>query len=126
MNQPMALEWLKSANDDLMLVSSIIENAELTHMVAFHCQQAVEKALKAALEFAGRDVPQKHDLLTLKDRVGGCVAINNEDILELLNSLYIDARYPGSLGLLPDGKPTLAEAKEFFQFAQTVYGDIIL
>jgi HEPN domain-containing protein len=44
MNQPMALEWLKSANDDLMLVSSIIENAELTHMVAFHCQQAVEKA----------------------------------------------------------------------------------
>ena len=121
----MALEWLRSAADDLKLISSVIENAALTHMVAFHCQQSIEKSLKAALEYGGRDVPKKHDLLTLKDMLTVCVEIDNEDILELLNSLYIDARYPGSLGLLPDGKPTVAEANEFYQFAQTVYSDVM-
>ena len=30
---------------------------------------------------------------------------------------YIDSRYPGDMGLLPYGKPTLEDAKEFHEFA---------
>ena len=34
---------------------------------------------------------------------------------------YIDSRYPGELGLLPDGKPSLEEAKGFYEFAKNIH-----
>ncbi len=33
---------------------------------------------------------------------------------------YIDARYPGAMGLLPDGKPSLNEATLFYNLALTI------
>jgi len=44
-----------------------------------------------------------------------------EDLIQLLDKLYIDARYPGDLGLLPYGKPTLEDAKEFYDFALDMF-----
>jgi len=38
-----------------------------------------------------------------------------------INELYTESRYPGDLGLLPQGKPTLQDAKEFYDFAQEVF-----
>jgi len=38
--------------------------------------------------------------------------------------MYIEARYPGDLGLLPQGKPTLDEAREFFEAAQYVFDTV--
>ena len=43
-------EWLKAAEDDLRVIERIRQDEHLTHMVAFHAQQAVEKSLKAAIE----------------------------------------------------------------------------
>ena len=34
-------EWLKAANDDLLVATNILDNELLTHMVAFHSQQIV-------------------------------------------------------------------------------------
>jgi hypothetical protein len=34
--------------------------------------------------------------------------------------LYIDARYPGDLGLMPNGKPTLVEAEIYYKEAQKI------
>lgn len=45
--------WLSAANDDLVLIQEIIRNETLTHMVAFHAQQAIEKSFKALLEERG-------------------------------------------------------------------------
>lgn len=42
-------------------------------------------------------------------------------ILKKLDELYIDARYPGDLGLLPNGKPSLEDASEFYEFAKMVH-----
>ncbi len=39
----------------------------------------------------------------------------------MLDDLYIDARYPGDFGLLPNGQPTLENAKEFYEFAEKVF-----
>lgn len=41
--------------------------------------------------------------------------------LQIVNDLYIDARYPGDLRLLPSGRPTLEDARRFYQFALEVY-----
>jgi hypothetical protein len=34
---------------------------------------------------------------------------------------YIDTRYPAGMGLLPDGAPTVEEAKDFVKFATSLY-----
>ena len=46
------------------------------------------------------------------------------DILKLLDSLYITSRYPSEFGLLPDGKPSVEEAKEFYNFALSIYEQV--
>jgi len=121
MNKIMAKEWLKAAHDDLVLISNIIDTESLTHLVAFHCQQAIEKSFKSVLEYNNNNVPKRHDLLVLKDLVFDQIEIENEDMLEALNSLYTESRYPGDLGLLPDGKPTTEDAEEFYSFAKNIY-----
>ena len=42
-------------------------------------------------------------------------------MIEKLDKLYIDARYPGDLGLLPEGKPSKDEAKKFHEIARKLY-----
>ncbi|RKY06467.1 MAG: hypothetical protein DRP56_07380 [Planctomycetota bacterium] len=121
MNKLIAKEWLRAAHDDLLLISEIIDNESLTHLVAFHCQQAIEKSFKSILEYNNNNVPKRHDLLVLKDLVFNQIEIGNEDMLEALNSLYTESRYPGDLGLLPEGKPTTKDAEGFYSFARNIY-----
>jgi HEPN domain-containing protein len=61
--------WLNSAADDLLVVEEIIGNPLLTHMVAFHSEQAIEKCFKAVLEENEASVPQVHDQLLLHNRI---------------------------------------------------------
>jgi HEPN domain-containing protein len=41
-----------------------------------------------------------------------------------MDKLYIDARYPGELGLLPDGKPTMADARQFRACARSIHEQV--
>jgi len=117
----LAVEWLKASYSDLAVVEEIIDNSFLTHMVAFHCHQCVEKSLKALLEFYNSDVPKKHDLLLLQNLTSQYVTSEYTDTLEDLNELYIDSRYPGDMGLLPYGKPKIEDAKEFYSVARGIF-----
>jgi len=38
----------------------------------------------------------------------------------MINEVYSESRYPGELGLLPDGFPSNEEAKGFIEFAKEV------
>ena len=120
MKQKLALEWLKASHSDILVLEKIVNEDLITHMTSFHSQQSVEKSLKALLEFHSLKVPRKHDVLMLKDLVCDFIDIPNEDILEDLNTLYIDSRYPGDIGLLPNGKPTLQDAQAFYTFANEI------
>lgn len=115
----MAKEWLKSAKSDLLVIEKIISEADLTHIVAFHSQQAVEKSFKAILESRKIEIKKQHDLIKIKNKIDDFQV--DLDILDTLNKLYIDSRYPGELGLLPYGKPTIEDAKNFFSFACKIY-----
>ena len=119
----MYIEWLKAANDDLILLSDIQHNEHITHLIAFHSQQAVEKSLKSLLEYKGQQVPKVHKIQSLIDIASLPFSVD-EDLIQLLDSLYIESRYPGDMGLLPYGKPTLKDAKEFCAFAQTVFDKV--
>lgn len=43
-------EWMIAASDDLATIESIADKPSLTHIVAFHAQQCVEKSLKGVIE----------------------------------------------------------------------------
>lgn len=116
-----AIEWLRAAYSDIVVMDSIVDNDLVTHMTAFHSQQCIEKSFKAILEFYNKKVPRKHDVLLINELVSEYIVIENEDILDKINALYIDSRYPGDMGLLPDGKPTLEQAQEFYEFAKDIF-----
>ena len=111
--------WLDSARDDLRVVEEILDNEDLTHMVAFHCQQSIEKSFKAVLEEFEQIVPRIHDLITLRTQAEKYISLTAESaLLDQLNELYMDARYPSDLGLLPGGKPPQDLAQEMYYFAR--------
>ena len=115
-------QWLESASLDLENIQLIIENDRLTGHVAFHSQQAIEKSLKALIEEVGGKVPRIHSLSKLFDLSTTFLDIQVEDeIIISLDSLYVESRYPGEFGLLPEGKPTLKQARTFHIFAQEVF-----
>ena len=89
----------------------------------FHAQQAVEKCFKALMEEHAVDARKIHSLVTLYAKVEIFLVPHKLDIrmMRILDSLYIDARYPGDLGLLPDGLPTRDEALSFQAYALNVY-----
>ena len=124
MKHNLATEWLKASYSDIIVIDSIVNSEAITHMTAFHSQQSVEKSLKAILEFYGTNVPKKHDVRMLKKLVATYITIEDDYILDSLNTLYIDSRYPGEMGLLPNGKPTLEDAKEFYEFALDIFNRV--
>lgn len=117
-------EWLNSAKSDLLLIEQIISKDYLTHMVAFHCQQCVEKSLKALLEHYEEKIPKIHSINKLYDLNKNRINVDDLTVINLLDELYIESRYPGDFGLLPNGKPTIQEAQKFFDFAKLVYGKV--
>ena len=117
-------EWLKASKDDLLTIEEIIDNPHLTHIVAFHAQQCVEKAMKAIIEENEIDIPKIHKLLKLYEKVSFAVDGLDKDIMSVLDGLYIESRYPGDMGLLPHGKPTTNDAKEFYDFANGVFNKV--
>jgi len=123
--KPMTVEWLKAASDDLKVIDSIISRVELSNMVAFHAQQTVEKCFKAFLEEVVNSTPKSHDLIRIFKMVSEHTDLNLDiTTLRMINEIYIDARYPGDMGLLPDGKPSLDDARSFADFAVNVYNGI--
>jgi HEPN domain-containing protein len=122
-NKKIAIEWVKAAYDDILTIEQIIEFKHLTHIVAFHSQQAIEKVFKALFEYNQMPFQKTHNLEKLYKQIEHIIKVDY-DKLELINELYIDSRYPGDMGLLPNGKPTLDDAKEFYQFAQTIFDEV--
>jgi len=118
-------EWLKASADDLAAARHLLNIPELTNLVAFHAQQCLEKALKALLEEKNTQNFKSHDLVRLNNLIKPFIVLPNVETLKSLNELYIDSRYPGDLGLLPNGKPSVFEANELTGYATTIYTIIL-
>ena len=121
-NINMAKEWMKASVVDLNVIKEIITNENLTTMTAFHSQQSIEKSLKALLEYHNQDIPKIHQIKKLFRLTDKFINIDLEiEMVLKIDTLYIESRYPGDMGLLPYGKPTLEDAKEFYDFATIIF-----
>jgi HEPN domain-containing protein len=60
-------EWVRYAEEDFDVASVLMRRRTKTaaNTIGFHCQQCVEKYLKARLEEAGLPVPKVHSLAAL-------------------------------------------------------------
>ncbi|WP_319559937.1 HEPN domain-containing protein [Marispirochaeta sp.] len=64
-------------------------------------------SVRKALREINKHVPKSHDLTTLSQKITDLLTIDFDyDILDQMNELYIEARYPSELGSFPNGKPT--------------------
>jgi HEPN domain-containing protein len=109
--------WLKKARHDFINAKTILEvlpDGKETPFdtVCFHCQQAVEKYLKACLVHFDADIPRTHDLADLTRM---CAQFNQafleiSDLAETLTPYAAGIRYPDDFYL-----PSLEEAREALQ-----------
>ncbi len=79
------------------------------------------------LEEHEQEVPNIHNLVTLYGRAEERLPDEetiDADLLERLNQICIDARYPGERGLTPEGKPSQEEGHGFRAFAENVLDTI--
>jgi len=118
-------EWLRKAQDDLDVIEEIKNKKHLTNMVAFHAQQAIEKSLKAIIDEFNLGFVKIHQIERLLEIVKEHLEANiDNEIVQMLDSLYIESRYPVDIGLLPDGKPSEEDANNFFEFAILIYRSV--
>ena len=68
-----------------------------------------------------------HNLLTLYGTIKEIIDLEiDEDLLAIINDIYLESRYPGEIGLLDDGSmPTTEQANKFFAFAKDIEKKII-
>lgn len=114
-------EWLKASYDDIRVIEKIYQDEILSHIVAFHAQQSIEKSFKAILEEHEIEFPKIHKLRKLQTMLPISFESIDDTLIKILDELYIESRYPGDIGLLPHGKPTLEDAKEFYDFALDIF-----
>ena len=111
-------EWLNAAGDDLSTIEKLLNDPNLTNIIAFHSQQVIEKTLKAIMEEFEITFKKTHNLQSLLIKTEEVIPfLVNELVISELDRLYIDSRYPGDMGLMPFGKPTIEEAKTYYQEA---------
>ena len=88
--------WLELCDDDMITAKALFEKERLLHM-GFFCHLIAEKALKAILASQTDESPPKiHNLITLAKHSGIITELSEEqlNLLEQLNPLQIEARYP--------------------------------
>jgi len=115
-------DWIALAGKDLHAAEIIIkDDSSLANIAAFHCQQAIEKYLKAFIIEKGIPLIKTHDLIRLNGMINEVEHLGiDEKKLIVLNEVYIDSRYPGDLGLMPDGIPTEEQTGEFIEYVKEV------
>jgi HEPN domain-containing protein len=95
-----------------------VKNAP-NNSIGFHCQQCVEKCLKARLEEAAQNVPKTHDLVVLLQLL---LAIEPlwaafAPALRRLNDYAVKFRYPGHVA-------TRADARQALKACRSIRADV--
>ena len=115
-------DWLKHAETDLYACKKMIDDRFLTNIVLFHVQQTVEKCFKAIIEEHSIKIQKTHSLIRLHKEIKDLVDFEiDRELMLLTDEVYIETRYPGESGMLPDGKALPGQTKELYDFANYIF-----
>lgn len=117
-------EWLKNSSEDIYVASLLVNDERGRNTCAFHCQQAIEKALKAYLLLFSGKLMDGHNLTWLCRQA---LRFDREfeqwfDESASLNRYYIETRYPADIPI----KLTKDGIKHVFGMAKSMYDFIEL
>lgn len=115
-------EWIEAAKKDLKGAEILNKATGVEELVAFHCQQAVEKYLKAFLIKETGILHSGHYLMGLLKK---CYQIDKslkKFVVQItfLNSYYIETRYPSEEGLTvekEDAEKCIEYAREVLKYS---------
>jgi HEPN domain-containing protein len=96
-DKPKVADWIEKADHDLGSAKLIyLHIPEYFDMIAFHCQQATEKYLKAILLYKEIEFDRTHNLIFLLELLSQKIEITEEyfDKAILLNGFSVQIRYP--------------------------------
>jgi HEPN domain-containing protein len=108
-------DWVKKAEDDFKVASQILRRRKdiVADAACFHCQQAIEKYLKARLVEGGIPFPRTHDLLQLLQL---CLPVEPlwsayTKAVDRLTDYAINFRYPGNSAKVSEARLSLKDCK---------------
>lgn len=108
-------EWIRKGDHDLGMADLALQHKpEFADSICFHCQQAVEKYLKAYLVFLDIKFEKKHNLIYLLDLIDDEHEVDDAmyTMLEQLEDYAVEVRYPDERF-----DPTLEDAKNAYEIA---------
>jgi HEPN domain-containing protein len=105
-------EWVVKAEQDYQTAyrEAQVTNNPNNDAVCFHCQQCIEKLMKAVLIRDGAMPPKTHDLLLLWNSNSSYHSIISIDVADLrfLTLAAVDYRYPGETATDSDAREALS------------------
>jgi HEPN domain-containing protein len=114
-------DWVRCAEEDFDVAQALLRRRTKTaaNSIGFHCQQCVEKYLKARLEEAGLRVVRTHELVALLQLLLPVEPLwaAFAPALRRLNDYAVKFRYPGHLA-------TRADARRALTSCRSIRGDV--
>ena len=112
-------QWFDKASNDLKTAKILLDDSpELTDIITFHCQQAVEKFFKCYLIKLDIVFKKTHNLTYLLDLIEEKIDVPEKmyKIAETLNDYAVEIRYPREL----EGNPAKKEAEKAYEMTLEV------
>jgi HEPN domain-containing protein len=107
------MSWIQKAEHDLISAQRLLEiEPMILDNACFHCQQAVEKYLKAFLIFHGLDIERTHNIIFLLSQCANFDSIFGTIDPLNINAYAVQGRYPDT-NLMPEKE----EAESYYQLA---------
>ncbi|HEX5085820.1 MAG TPA: HEPN domain-containing protein [Blastocatellia bacterium] len=124
--KPQTAEWVEKAEGDWNAANQLnrVRKNPNYDGVCFHCQQSVEKYIKARLEEAGITFARTYDLLILHQLVLQAEPAWHglQASLISLNPFAIGYRYPGLTATKGDARTALKDCKEVRRVIRAAFG----
>ena len=107
-------EWVEKAEGDWQVAQREWQAKKPVYdAICFHCQQCVEKYLKALIQEQGGEPFKTHDLLLLFEQIKGKERLIDEpQKLTQLSAYAVNFRYPGEKALKKEAEEALKITKE--------------
>jgi HEPN domain-containing protein len=112
-------EWIEKADHDLGSAKIIyLHLPDYFDTISFHCQQAVEKYIKAVLVFYKIEFQRSHDLVYLLELLSHKIEMDESKFRKVftLNNFGVQIRYPNkTVKLTKEELETAIQISEEFQ-----------
>lgn len=117
-------KWLPYAKADIELAKISISQKNKTRwtnlLTLWHCQQAIEKLLKAIMVEKGKEIVKIHDLGRLQELAEVDLTEEELKFILALNNYYLKSRYPDLINK-PLPAPSDEITKKLFKQTNDLY-----